>query len=203
MATEEILIRSAVIESERQTYERMWEIPQYAVHAPGVAVLPIFLQCAASDRAHSRVLDVGTGTGKGALALRAEGFEVECFDLTDAGLVDEARSLPFHAGTLWQPLPRAADGGPWDYIYCTDVLEHVPTAFTMLAVRRMLEASRIGVFLSISNVPDQCGAWIGERLHQTVQPYVWWRDNLRALGMVLDSRDLIGMSTFYLWGEAR
>jgi hypothetical protein len=78
-----------------------------------------------------------------------------------------------------------------DWVYCCDVLEHVPPQFTMLAIDQMLRVARLGVFLSIALVPDQFGVWVGEALHQTVQPFVWWRDSLREVGEVVDARDLL------------
>jgi hypothetical protein len=98
-------------------------------------------------------------------------------------------------GCLWHDL-RGLTVGPFEWVYCTDVLEHIPTAFTMLVVSRLLEVAEEGVFLSVSFVPDQMGVWIGETLHETVQPFTWWRDALNEVGEVVEARDLLGKGAF-------
>jgi hypothetical protein len=83
-------------------------------------------------------------------------------------------------------------------VYCTDVLEHIPTQFTMLAVEQMLRVARRGVFVAVSVVPDTFGVWAGKALHQTVQSYTWWKDSLSEIGLVTDARDLLHAGTFYV-----
>jgi hypothetical protein len=68
----------------------------------------------------------------------------------------------------------------------------------MLVVARLLEVARKGVFLSIALQMDDFGAWAGEALHQTIQPYVVWREQLSALAHVTESRDLLNNGLFYL-----
>lgn len=171
---------------ERETYEAIWALPAYAERSPGEQYLPLFLDMAHPDRRDS-FLDAGCGAGKTALALVAQGYpDVRLCDLTDAGLSDEARTLPFDTACLWEPLMWRVD-----WVICTDVLEHIPTPFTMLVVSRLLEVAKKGVFLSISLMPDQFGAWVGKPLHQTVQTFAQWRDQLAALGRVTACRDLL------------
>jgi hypothetical protein len=40
--------------------------------------------------------------------------------------------------------------------------------------------------------------WIGKTLHQTVQPFTWWRDSFRELATVVECRDLFDNSVFLL-----
>ena len=187
-----------LLEAEAATYTDLWgSVESYGTVAPGESMLPIFLDCLGTQR-HGHVLDAGTGSGKGALALAAAGFRVTCCDVTDAGLVPAARALPFRTACLWHNLRAILPGHSVDWAYCTDVLEHVPPQFTMLACEQMLRVSRRGLFLSVSLVPDNFGVWVGKSLHQTVQPFTWWRDSLRELGRVADARDLLHAATFYL-----
>jgi hypothetical protein len=99
---------------------------------------------------------------------------------------------------LW-PIARAT-GHPnrtrFDYVYCTDVLEHIPPQFTMLVIDQLLRVAHKGLFLNVSLVPDSFGMWVGEPLHQTVEGFVWWRDSLRELGTVVEARDLIQSAVF-------
>ena len=187
----------SLLEQERETYTDVWSaIEAYGNHAPGEHFLPVFLSIVGATRGH--VLDAGTGSGKGALALVQAGFRVTCCDVTDAGLVDEARALPFRTASLWHPLRRIAPSNAFDWVYCTDVLEHIPPQFTMLCIAEMLRVARRGLFLSVSLVPDTFGAYLGKALHQTVQPFNWWRGSLEELGVVVDARDLINSATFYV-----
>lgn len=190
--------------AEATLYADIWSsVPSYGDHAPGEHYLPLFLQMVGEAR--GTVLDAGTGTGKGALALRAAGFDdVVCCDLTDAGLVPAARTLPFRQACLWRDLHDVvANVGQWgrasvDYVYCCDVLEHVPPQFTMLAIDQMLRVAKRGLFLAVALVPDSFGVWTGTALHQTVQSFTWWRDSLRELGTVVEARDLCGSAVFFV-----
>lgn len=186
-------MRNPLLTTERAKYESIWALESYAAHSPGERALPVFLDMAKPSVGAS-VLDAGCGSGKGAVALRAAGFNVTCCDLTAAGLSEPARDLPFVEACLWDDLTPHV--GAVDYVYCCDVLEHIPTAMTMLVIARLLAVARCGVFLSISTVPDSYGAWVGESLHQTVQPFVWWRDNLRALGNLVEGRDMLAAGMF-------
>ncbi len=189
---------SSVVAREREKYEAMWSLPSYAKHSPGMQMLPIFhsmidaAQMSNGPGAFPRatVLDAGCGSGKGGVALGNAGYRVVLCDLTPDGLTPEARSFEFVQTPLWADLHAATDYY-FDFVYCCDVLEHIPTAFTMLVIQRLLDVAKFGVFLSISTVPDQFGAWIGEPLHQTVQSFTWWRDQLNALGRVVEARDLL------------
>jgi len=199
---------STYTERERDTYAEVWSgIESYGDGKslmPGLAYLPVFLELAGTMRPR-RLLDVGCGDGRTALAYQAEGFDVTCCDITDVGLCAEARTLPFYAGCAWQSLRPAVAVGrstvvePWfDYVCATDVLEHVPPQFTMLAVHQMLRVTRMGLFLSISLRPDMFGVWVGKPLHLTVQPFTWWRDSLSEVGRVADARDLIHTGLFWV-----
>ena len=188
-----------ISERERATYDDVWGLSNYAAFSPGEHYLAQFLDMTGGAHMRGRVLDAGCGSGKGALALQAAGFDVTLCDITNAGLVPEAQHLPFLRASLWHDL-RAAHvrhGWRWpEWVYCTDVLEHVPTALTMLVAQRLIELARKGVFFSISLVPDRFGVMVGHPLHQTVQPFTWWRDHLREIGTVVECRDLIATGLY-------
>ena len=190
-----------VSKQERELYENTWSIQNYADHSPGEHNVKFLLDNVAREKRDYRpnltsILDAGSGSGKGAVALHKLGFNVKMCDITDSGLVPEAKAIPFQEACLWDdlyPVVRAYDhpnASHVDFVYCCDVLEHIPTQFTMLTINQMLRVARYGVFLSISLVPDNFGIWVGQPLHQTVQSFTWWRDNLRELGHVRDARDL-------------
>ncbi len=184
---------SSLLDRERVKYEQMWGLDSYAAHSPGAMFVPIFLDMAQTTMRGS-VLDAGCGSGKGAIALDSAGFAVRCCDVTDAGLIEAARRFAFTPACLWDDL--IPDVGFSDWVYCCDVLEHVPTPLTMLVVTRLLSVARRGVFLSISTVADVNGVWIGEPLHQTIQPFVSWRDHLNTVARVKEARDFLNAACF-------
>jgi SAM-dependent methyltransferase len=180
----------SLLDTERATYETVWSSVQgYAQHSPGEQYLPLFLQVVGDTR--GTVLDAGTGSGKGARALHNAGFYVEACDFTSEGF-DAVDVALFIDQCLWH------DFGPrsYDWVYCTDVLEHIPPQFTMLAIDQMLRIAKEGLFLTVSLVPDSFGVWAGKSLHQTVQPFTWWKDSLKELGAVVEARDLISNAVF-------
>lgn len=191
---------SLITAAERATYADVWGLPGYADHSPGEGLVSMFCDMAGirSDQPFKGcLLDAGCGSGKGALALAAAGFSVTACDLVD-GRIEAAKALtiPFRVACLWSDLRATLH--TFEYVYCCDVLEHVPPEFTMLVIARLLECARRGVFLHIAHEPDGYGAFVGRPLHQTVQPFVWWRDRIKELGTLVECRDLIGSGAYYV-----
>lgn len=188
-----------IVAKETEKYADLWStIETYSQDAPGETNVPLFVAMAGERlQPKQTILDAGCGSGKGAVALSKLGLDLTvCLcDLTDAGLTDEARAMDrFRSSCLWKfSLPG------WNWIYCCDVLEHIPPEYTMLTIQRMLDSADYS-FFTISLVPDQFGIWVGERLHLTVQPFVWWRDRFRDLGTLIEARDLINYGA-YLVGK--
>jgi len=188
-----------VSELERQDTDRysgVWaNLPLYGEFSPAVETLPVFRALAPAP---ALVLDAGCGSGKGAVALVDAGYEVLMTDLTNEGLCAEARRLSFRRSCLWKPLRPQVKVGQVDYVFCVDVLEHVPQQFVMLAVDQMLALARGGVFLQVAFTPDSFGVWLGESLHVTLQSYTWWRDSLAEVGRVVEARDLINRGLYFV-----
>ena len=92
----------------------------------------------------------------------------------------------------------------FDWIYCVDVLEHLPTEQIDAALDGFTHITRHGGFLQIALFEDGCGNLIGETLHLTVQPYAWWHEKIAArwtLGHAqegTDVRGIDGYATFLL-----
>lgn len=193
---------TSLVTRERELYEEVFQaIPTYRDFSPGQEYAPMFAQMVRErgwlqDTPSPMIIDAGCGTGKGALALAEEGLPVSLMcDLTYFGVEDAARPIPFREAVLWKPLiPQLGYlglGGRADFLYCCDVMEHLPKEYTMLAIAQMLAVTRKALFLSISLKHDRMGAWLGTSLHKTVESFVWWRDNLKEVGEVLEARDLL------------
>jgi ubiquinone/menaquinone biosynthesis C-methylase UbiE len=83
------------------------------------------------DLPGGRVLDVGCGTGRVAIALSLRGFDVDAVDVA-AEVVEQGRELAGRCGTdvaffvadFSRPEPRFADNS-YDAVVCSEVLEHV------------------------------------------------------------------------------
>lgn len=182
---------TSIVQQQAELYSGLWSsVEPYAEVSPGETHVAMFQ--AMTGATDATVLDAGCGSGKGAQALAKAGFDVTMCDLTDAGLMSnlirDTQAVYLGNVCLWHPLTAF---GRWDYVYCCDVLEHIPTEYTMLTIARLLEVAKHGVFLTIALVPDQFGVWVGEHLHKTVQPFQWWRDRLRDLGDLVECRDCL------------
>jgi 2-polyprenyl-3-methyl-5-hydroxy-6-metoxy-1,4-benzoquinol methylase len=198
---------------ERDTYRDVWGTlgSEYDTWSPGVEYLPLFLSRIGDTR--GTLIDAGCGSGRASVQLAAAGFSVLLCDLTDDGLDDSARGIPFLSTVLWRDLMPVAYLGDVhystrpprpsvDYVYCCDVLEHIPEALTMLTVHRLCAVARREVFLVVSHELDRSGFWVGRPLHHTVQSFVWWRDHLAEVTEILEARDLIHHGVFWLKGQA-
>jgi 2-polyprenyl-3-methyl-5-hydroxy-6-metoxy-1,4-benzoquinol methylase len=188
-------------DQERTKYETLVSaVPAYRDFSPAESWLPVFSELVGDSR--GTVLDAGCCTGKGGLYLAAQGFAVTLCDLTNAGLVEGAKGLPFYGVCLWDDLGHIAPCGylddKFDYVIACDVLEHIPTEYTMLVLRNLLAVTREGLFLTICFHADEFGAAIGEALHLTVQSFSWWKTRIAELGEIVDARDLINIGTFYV-----
>jgi 2-polyprenyl-3-methyl-5-hydroxy-6-metoxy-1,4-benzoquinol methylase len=179
---------------EQELYGAVWEsIDAYDNNSPGVAYNKIFREIVQGS---GSVLDAGCGAGRAGLLLQDFGYRVQWCDFVSEGLNAKVPLKSFTKVALWNDLQRQI--GFVDYVYCCDVLEHIPTELTMLALYQMMRIARRGLFLTVSTVPDNFGQWVGEPLHKTVQPFTWWRDRLRMLGTTVEARDMLISALFYV-----
>lgn len=175
---------------ERAKYQEIWSIPEYRVQSPGLEDVDHFMDV--MDPPHgSSLIDIGCGEGLAGLEFAKRGFHVNWLDLTDAGLSPKVDRSRFIEAPLWSNWPRDL----WDYGYCCDVLEHIPSEYTMICVGRILQACETA-WLRIALTPDAFGQMIGEPLHLTVRPFDWWLVRLATLGKVKDARDLCGVGLY-------
>lgn len=179
------------VEAERLKYEKAWSIPEYADHSPGEKIIDLFEEICSPE---GTVIDLGAGSGKGALALKKLGLDVTMLDLTFSGLDKRAEKLRKIEGSLWGNWQRTVG---WDWGYCTDVMEHIPTEYTMLVLDRIMSNCR-SVFFHICLVQDGFGKIVGEPLHLTVRPFEWWKDRLGEFGKVEECRDFMWTGVYHV-----
>lgn len=205
-----------IAEAEREKYATIWSMPGYETFSPGEDNAERFLSVL-KPAPGATVLDAGCGAGKGGLALSAAGLDVWFLDITPAGL-ESGRGVPidrFIEQPLWKSIGRPVqlwgpidsssprwDAAQWDYGFCCDVMEHLPTEYAMLAARNIVDACRTTWF-QIAFFHDGWGAAINDDLHLTVKPFAWWLDRLKTIGDVVDARDLCGQGIFVVTEQGR
>jgi 2-polyprenyl-3-methyl-5-hydroxy-6-metoxy-1,4-benzoquinol methylase len=167
------------VESERIKYEKIWRVPDYRCYSPGEHLVKHFLNSVPWEKGDT-LIDLGCGTGRAGKALANEGLHVFLLDLVKDA-VDPDIILPFISANLWN-LPRALK---FDWIYSTDVLEHIPPCYVDATLDGMVEMTRKGGMLQIAHFQDGFGKVIGETLHLTVEPPEWWRKKITERWPVL------------------
>jgi hypothetical protein len=183
-----------IMEAERDKYAELWtDVPEYRNFSPGLENVQRFFDVLSPQRDYS-LIDIGCGEGVAGLAFQDRGLKVTWLDITDAGLKPEVPRQRFIRSALWDRWKLLNQMG-FDYGFCCDVMEHIPTEYTMLALDRIISACRMSWF-QIAFLHDGHGKFIGKPLHLTVQPFVWWLDRLKGIGNVIDARDLCGRGLF-------
>jgi SAM-dependent methyltransferase len=189
-------------DTEREKYARVWaDVAEYRTVSPGEQLVGPFLAMTGVKPGQS-IVDVGCGTGRAAMKLRALQMDVTLVDATKFALdeevekyIEECKEERFIETCLWQHWTERFE--PRDFAFCCDVLEHIPKEFTMLVVERCLQATQTA-FFSIAFDADSFGATIGEPLHLTMESFEWWRDHLGELGHLYEARDLQARGLFLL-----
>ncbi len=187
---------------EKDIYKKLWaDHPEYRAVAPGEDMAQEFLR-QARPKPGAKILDLGCGTGRGALSLAFFGsLDVTMVDFADncldedisQMLVSQPQSLRFVEADLTQPLPVSAEYG-----YCTDVLEHIRPRLVDAVLDNCLMACQ-HVFFQISCEDDVCGKLIGHPLHLSIHDYNWWLKKFNDRDCVIHwSKDLGTHCLFYV-----
>lgn len=183
--------------SEKEKYEAIWNKEAYRDFSPSEVLLGKFLEISGATPP-STVREYGCGTGRAMLELHKKGFDVRMIDLVDNCLDSEVKNVlgkKFSQEDICAFKPKLKV--VVDYGICCDVMEHLPVEYTMLALSNMARYCR-HIFFSIAHFPDHFGQEIGQELHLTVMPYAWWLDHLKQIGEILDARDMILNSIYYV-----
>ena len=192
---------SSVRPLEKDLYRMMWEKPEYRAVAPGEGAAFDFMAQAKPPRGAS-VIDLGCGTGRGALNLAFfGGLDVTMVDFADNCLDPDIRpmletqshALRFKEHDLSQPLEIKAAYG-----FCTDVMEHIRPHHVDRVLDNCLDACQ-HVFFQISTQDDEMGKIVGHRLHLSVHPYEWWLNKFNERKCLIHwSKEADGYAYFYV-----
>jgi len=186
---------------EKDLYKMMWSRPEYRVVAPGEQIAQEFLAQAKPPKGAS-VIDLGCGTGRGALNLAFFGgmnvtmvdFADNCLDEDIVPMLEtQSHAMRFVEADLSQPLPVSAAYG-----FCTDVMEHIRPHHVDRVLDNCLAACQ-HVFFQIATEDDIMGKLVGHKLHLTVQPYSWWLQKFNDRKCIIHwSEERDGYCLFYV-----
>lgn len=159
---------------EKEKYVKIWSFPEYRRYSPGECAAPrAFDKLSMSGTLY----DMGCGTGRAGKWFSEKGLDVTLVDFApNAPEVD----LPFIEACLWEiDLPKK------DYVYCVDVLEHIPPERVDEVISNLKSCGKT-LYLQIHCHEDGFGKLINEKLHLTIKPQEWWVDKFPGC----TSRDL-------------
>jgi len=136
--------------------------------------------------ARGRVLEIGSGGGRDALALEREGLQVRRTDVSQ-GFVDLLREQG-HAADRLDPLTDdlrdPAGDAPYDGVWAQASLLHVGRDDLPTVLRRLAAATRSGGVLMVSLKEGDGEGWSTHGSIDAPRHFTYWRE--RALRTVLD-----------------
>lgn len=161
--------------SEKQKYDEVWKHAEYRMYSPGFAYSKVAFQSLNMQEGQS-LLDAGAGTCRASAWFAEQGLEVVAVDHSPSA--NEHPDINFVEACLWN-LPKEVKKK--DYVFCCDVMEHIPTLHVDEVLRQLASRARMGAFFRIGTAPDTLGKkLIGAKLHMTVKSAEWWQRRLQT-----------------------
>ncbi|MBS0629741.1 MAG: class I SAM-dependent methyltransferase [Verrucomicrobia bacterium] len=156
------------MEEEAMKYDIVWRDS-----AAGETFAPFFLDGFRNEmRAGQTLIHFGCGTARVTKTFLSKGLNVTLVDISPYALDEEIRNMlillsnqvHFVQACLWQ-LPKQLKDASW--IYCCDVLEHMPKECLDSVLGQMGERMRLGGYLSICLKDDERNkGWWEKKLAQ-------------------------------------
>lgn len=84
--------------------------------------------------------------------------------------------------------------GPYDFVVCTDVMEHVEEEFVVNTLRYIHKLTRYAVLFNICLSPSKSLLPDGRNAHLTVKPAIWWQERI---GKVFNELEHVGHQKGY------
>lgn len=171
---------------EKQKYEKIWAHSKYRDFSPGLEATALFIEHFKKKiKRGDSIIDFGCGTGSASSFFFFQGFSVQMVDIAANCLNANIENLialsfgrlQFIKACLWS-LPQRLSKADW--IYCCDVLEHLPEEYIDVVLSQMAKRTQKGGFLQIYLQEDLFGTLINDKLHLTVRPMNWW---LKKIGI--------------------
>src|SRR5690348_11534476 len=150
-------------------YKSMWNGPQYRHKSPGMRKVMMLLHSAAREP-DDTLIDLGCGMGE------CGNFLSKYFDVTLLDIVPEAVEYPelkFIEANMWELYGLKK----FDWIFCSDVVEHIPPEYVEVTLNGMASITRKGGLISVCHLESD-GADFGMDvgpLHLSVHPREWWQ----------------------------
>jgi hypothetical protein len=170
---------------EKAKYEKVWELPAYATHSPGLRHIKDALQWMKPEQGAS-ITDWGSGSGQASDRLHELGFNVRMVDIA-ANSYKGKNDIPLVIATLWD-LP---DMPPTDYGFCADVMEHLPPEHIDAAIEGIKARTTKAVYFQIALFHDTTFTNAGP-LHLSVFPPEWWESKMKQYFDSVEHKSLAG-----------
>jgi SAM-dependent methyltransferase len=187
---------------EKKKYDLLWkENPDYRILSPGEEFFSHFADTFSQEiKEGDLLIDFGCGCARVAKKFLEIGLQVllvdfspHCLDAEVAFLLNLfANQLQFQEACLWD-LPKDIPVAEW--IYCCDVLEHIPESHVDKVLLGMAERTEKGGYLSICLEEDSFGKKVGEPLHLTIKERDWWRKKISSYWRI--EKEFVTLDCYY------
>lgn len=172
-----------ILEKERGKYEKMWsDIGYERTNEPSIFLILFYAYFHKQIKAGQTVSDLGCGQGLSLYSFLQNGLKVQLVDITSHALSDSVKNavalhpdISFFEQSLWSLNEEVL---PTDWIFCSDVLEHIPTDKLDLVLKNIADRMIRGALFVICLREDYYGKVISDVLHLTVRPAKWWLEKV-------------------------
>lgn len=180
-------MKDLLSQKEKEKYQKMWTaFPDYRKCSPGELFASHFFQAFEDQlQPNDHIIDFGCGTGRVTKQFLEKELSVTLVDICSVECLDPEiqlllslfpNKLRFIEASLWD-LPPDLPTANW--LYCCDVLEHIPTEKVPQVLQGIASHTLKGGFISICLKDDFFGPQnIQKPLHLTVKPRPWWLEQL-------------------------
>lgn len=167
-------------QQEIKKYSDMWEFDSYRERSPGLRFVDDAVRLLQPKPGKS-IVDLGCGTGRVSAYFKRMGLNTTALDLVPNACTE------FDGNFVCAPLWRLDEIGSFDYGFCADVMEHLPTEVIDQCLLEIASHCKLTYF-QIANFVDHEGDKIGQQLHLTVKPFSWWAAKITKNYKVVSSR---------------